>query len=39
MSITANMIVSAHDIDGDVQGARNVWVQGIGCGTALTHFS
>ena len=40
-SFTANMIVSTQDLDGDPTGGivQNVWVQGIGCGTALTQFS
>jgi hypothetical protein len=40
-SFTANMIVSTHDLDGDPNDGvvQNVWVQGIGCGTALTQFS
>jgi len=38
-SFTAKMIVSTRDIDGDVSGTQNIWVQGIGCGTALTQFS
>jgi hypothetical protein len=40
-SFTANMIVSTQDLDGDPTDAvvQNVWVQGIGCGTALTQFS
>jgi hypothetical protein len=38
-SFTANMIVSAHDIAPDIAGIQNVWVQGVGCATALAHFS
>jgi hypothetical protein len=38
-SFTANMIVSAHDIAPDVPGVQNVWVQGVGCGSAVVHFS
>jgi hypothetical protein len=38
-SFNANMFVSAHDIDHDVQGVQNVWVQGVGCTTAAVHFS
>ena len=33
-SFTARMIVSDSDIAGDIAGIQNVWVQGIGCGTA-----
>jgi hypothetical protein len=38
-SFTANMIVAAHDIAPDIPGAQNVWVQGVGCATAVVHFS
>jgi hypothetical protein len=37
-SFTAQMIVSASDIAGDITGDQNVWVQGVGCGTATVHF-
>ncbi len=38
-SFTAKMIVSATDIaPNDFPGA-NLWVQGVGCGTAIVHFS
>ena len=38
-SFTANMIVSANDIAPDIDGVQNVWVQGVGCGDAITNFS
>ena len=38
-SFTANMIVSSTDIAPDVPGIQNVWVQGVGCGSATVHFS
>ena len=38
-SFNANMIVSAVDIAPDVPGVQNVWVQGVGCATAVAHFS
>jgi hypothetical protein len=38
-SFQANMVVSAHDIDGTVPGVQNVWVQGVGCTTGAVHFS
>ena len=38
-SFTANMIVAANDIAPDVAGVQNVWVQGVGCATAVAHFS
>jgi hypothetical protein len=37
-SFTANMIVSADDIALDIPGIQNVWVQGVGCATAVVHF-
>jgi hypothetical protein len=33
------MIVSADDIAPDIEGVQNVWVQGVGCGSATVHFS
>jgi hypothetical protein len=40
-SFTAQMIVSKTDIapGSDVPGLQNLWVQGVGCGTAIVHFS
>jgi hypothetical protein len=38
-SFTAKMIVSATDIASDIPGLQNLWVQGVGCGTAIAHFS
>ena len=38
-SFTANMIVAANDIAPDIPGVQNVWVQGVGCATAVVHFS
>jgi opacity protein-like surface antigen len=38
-SFNANMFVSTHDIDNDIPGVQNVWVQGVGCATAAVHFS
>jgi hypothetical protein len=38
-SFTAKMIVSAEDIaHSDFPGA-NLWVEGVGCGTAIVHFA
>jgi hypothetical protein len=34
-SITAQVIVSHDDIAPDIGGIQNVWVQGVGCGSAL----
>jgi len=33
-SFTANIIVSDRDIAPDIPGIQNLWVQGVGCGTA-----
>ena len=38
-SFTANMIVSATDIAPDIPGFQNLWVQGVGCGTAIAQFA
>ncbi len=38
-SFRAQMIVSTQDIAPDIQGVQNVWVQGVGCGTASVHFA
>ena len=38
-SFTANMIVAADDIAPDIAGVQNVWIEGVGCATASTHFS
>jgi hypothetical protein len=38
-SFTAKMIVSADDFAPNDPGVQNVWVQGVGCGTATVHFS
>jgi hypothetical protein len=38
-SFNANMIVASFDIAPDVDGIQNVWVQGVGCASAVTHFS
>jgi hypothetical protein len=38
-SFTAQMIVSDHDLAPDRTGTQNVWIQGVGCGTATVHFS
>jgi hypothetical protein len=37
-SFSAQVIVSTSDIAGDIDGIQNVWVQGVGCGTATVHF-
>jgi len=38
-SFTAQMIVSETDLDPVAPGVQNVWVQGVGCGTAITNFN
>jgi hypothetical protein len=38
-SFTAQMIVSATDIAPEIPGTQNLWVQGVGCGDAIVHFS
>jgi hypothetical protein len=39
-SFRAKMIVSETDIaPNDIPGLQNLWVQGVGCGTAIVHFS
>jgi hypothetical protein len=38
-SFTAKMIVSADDFAPNQPGVQNVWVQGVGCGSAIVHFS
>jgi hypothetical protein len=40
-SFTAKMIVSATDIapGNDLPGLQNLWIEGVGCGTANVNFS
>jgi hypothetical protein len=38
-SFTAQLIVSQDDIAPDIPGVQNVWIQGVGCGSALVHFN
>jgi hypothetical protein len=38
-SFTAQMIVSATDLAPEIPGLQNLWVQGVGCGTAIVNFS
>jgi hypothetical protein len=38
-SFTAQMIVSDGDLADDISGIQNLWVQGVGCGTAIVHFN
>jgi hypothetical protein len=36
-SFTARIIVSDHDLADDIDGVQNLWVQGVGCATAITN--
>jgi hypothetical protein len=38
-SFTAQMIVSENDIAPDIASVQNVWIQGVGCGSAIVSFS
>ena len=38
-SFTAQMIVSADDIAPDIAGIQTVWIQGVGCASAIANFS
>ena len=38
-SFTAQMIVSADDIAPDIDGIQNVWIQGVGCASAIANFN
>jgi hypothetical protein len=38
-SFTAQMIVSENDLAPDIAGVQNLWVQGVGCGSAVAHFN
>jgi hypothetical protein len=38
-SFTAQLIVSDDDIANDIPGVQNVWIQGVGCGSAIVNFS
>lgn len=38
-SFRAQLIISRDDIAPDIPGVQNVWVQGVGCGSAIVHFS
>jgi hypothetical protein len=37
-SFTAQIIVADRDIAPDIPGVQNLWVQGVGCGTASVHL-
>lgn len=38
-SFTAQIIVADHDIAPNIPGVQNLWVQGVGCGTANVNFN
>jgi hypothetical protein len=38
-SFTAQMIVSDDDLAPDITGTQNVWIQGVGCASAIANFS
>ena len=38
-SFTAQMIVSDQDLASDLGSTQNVWIQGVGCGSAIVHFN
>lgn len=38
-SFTAPMIVSSTDLAPGIEGEQNVWIKGVGCGTAVVNFS
>ena len=38
-SFTAQMIVSDRDLAPNIDGIQNLWVQGVGCGTAIVNFN
>jgi hypothetical protein len=38
-SFTAQIIVSETDLAPDIPGVQNLWIQGVGCATAVVHFS
>jgi hypothetical protein len=39
-SFRAQMIVTdERDLDDDIPGIQNLWVQGVGCGTAIVNFN
>jgi hypothetical protein len=38
-SFQAKLIVSESDLAPELDGIQNVWIQGVGCGSAIVHFS
>jgi hypothetical protein len=37
-SFRAQMIVTSQDLDPITDGIQNLWIQGVGCGSAVVHF-
>jgi len=37
-SFRAQMIVTSKDLDPITDGIQNLWIQGVGCGSAVVHF-
>ena len=38
-SFTAKMIVSTRDLAPEIPGVQNIWIQGVGCGSANVNFN
>jgi hypothetical protein len=38
-SFTGKMIVSTQDLDPETPGVQNVWIEKVGCGTAVVNFN
>jgi hypothetical protein len=38
-SFTAQLIISQDDLAPEIEGDQNVWIQGVGCGSAIVHFN
>ena len=38
-SFTGKVIISTHDLDPDTLGIQNVWIEKVGCGTAVVNFN
>jgi hypothetical protein len=38
-SFNGKMIVSTHDLDPETPGLQNVWIEKVGCGTAVVNFN
>ena len=38
-SFTAPIFIADRDLAPDLPGVQNLWIQGVGCGTAVVHFN